>query len=348
MTTNPREFGQSVPQGGASDPNDPMQPCPRHPQRLTAVRCQRCDRPICPDCARNAAVGMQCVDCVLNATKNNPYARRNTLKNGGFRSNGADYGTGLGRKFEGMFGGILKGAPVTVVLVALCVIVYLFQLIFPRLWVSGGFHIIAAYSEPWRFLTAGFLHGSIMHLLMNMMMLVLVGAPVERALGTGRYISLYLLSEIGGSVGYVLWYLVDPSVANTISVGASGAGYGLFAAVYMLQRRVGADLKPITILLVANIVFSFVVPGIAWQAHFGGLIVGGLVTALFIAADKAVLKTRQKVFQLEGAKKAHRAAQIRTRSFTALITVGVLALLVLACLPSYGLMWPLDVIGLTA
>ena len=346
MTNNPREFGQTAPSGGEQDP---WQPCTRHPDRLTAVHCQRCERPMCPDCSRSAAVGMQCVDCVVNAANS---ARLGMNKSQRFWGNSGsswsnNSGNSRGSLLSGIGNGILVGAPATAAIFVICVVVYLLQFVLP-LTSYGAYQVVAAYSQPWRFITAGFLHGSFMHLAMNMMVLVLVGASVERALGTTRYVVLYLLSVVGGGVGYVLWSLVESSAVYEVSLGASGAGFGLFAAVYILQRRFGANMTSITVLLLVNIVFSFTVPGIAWQAHLGGLATGALVTAGYAASAQYALKTRQKIFQAQGAAKAQHVGHTRRIISDSAVSIGVLILLFAACVPVYGISWPLAVLGLAS
>jgi membrane associated rhomboid family serine protease len=116
-----------------------------------------------------------------------------------------------------------------------------------------------------------FLHGSVMHIIFNMLSLWWIGGPLEAALGRARYLALYFASGLAGSA---LTYLI--AEPNTPSLGASGAIFGLFGATAILMRRLNYDMRPVIALLVINLIFTFGWPNIAWQAHIGGL-VGGLV-----------------------------------------------------------------------
>jgi membrane associated rhomboid family serine protease len=111
--------------------------------------------------------------------------------------------------------------------------------------------------------------------------LILVGPALERLLGPARYLTVYLLSALGGSV---LFYLLAP--AGEVSLGASGAIFGLFGAWFVVSRKLRVDSRAIVFLIVLNLAITFAVPGIAWQAHVGGLIVGGLLTAAYAYAPR--------------------------------------------------------------
>ncbi|HEX8496915.1 MAG TPA: rhomboid family intramembrane serine protease [Actinomycetales bacterium] len=257
------------------DPAGPSAPptaepvCPRHPDRVSYVRCQRCERPTCPACQRQAAVGFQCVDCVREQAASTPVVR-----------------TAFG-------GAVTSGRPVvTQVLVALCVGVYLLQLV-PGLEITQRFAFapVAAESQPYRFVTAAFLHqtGFLPHILFNMFILWQIGPVLEQQLGRVRFLALYVLAAVGGSVGYLA--LADPLVLEswrTAVVGASGAVFGLFGALMVLNRRLGMDNRGILTLIAINAVIGFV-PGlnIAWQAHLGGLVTGALAAAVLIYAPRA-------------------------------------------------------------
>jgi len=145
-----------------------------------------------------------------------------------------------------------------------------------------------AQSEPWRFLTAAFLHspGQYLHIVFNMVALWFVGPTLENTLGRARYITLYLMSAIGGSVGSVLLATATDSWATT-SVGASGAVFGLFGAILVISKRLGGDVRGILVLIGINLALGFVMANIAWQAHVGGLVTGGLLAAAYAYAPPA-------------------------------------------------------------
>ncbi len=123
-------------------------------------------------------------------------------------------------------------------------------------------------------ITSAFLHdpNNPWHLLLNMISLAIVGPPVEAEVGRVRFAAIYLLSAVGGSVGF---YLLAP--ANVPGVGASGAIFGLLGAYFVLAKLRGWQTQSIVGLLLVNVLYSFT-GGIAWQAHLGGLVTGALVT----------------------------------------------------------------------
>jgi membrane associated rhomboid family serine protease len=230
------------------------------------VRCQRCGRPTCPECQRQAAVGIHCVDCVAEAARALPTTR-----------------TALGGVRRG-------GRPVvTMTLIGLCVVSFVLQLVLPSWTARWLFSPVAGFYEPWRFLTAAFLHspGQYVHIIFNMLALWFVGPMLEMTLGRARYITLYLMSAVGGSVGSVL--LLPHSQWAQQSVGASGAVFGLFGAIFVLvaTKKLSGDLRGIIVLIAINLGLGFVMANIAWQAHVGGLVTGGLLAAAYAYAPPA-------------------------------------------------------------
>ena len=112
--------------------------------------------------------------------------------------------------------------------------------------------------------------------------LILVGPALERLLGRLRFLAVYLLSALGGAV---MFYLLAP--ANELGLGASGAIFGLFGAYFVVARRLRVNSRSIAGLIVFNLVISFSLAGIAWQAHVGGLLIGGLLTAAYAYAPRS-------------------------------------------------------------
>lgn len=188
-----------------------------------------------------------------------------------------------------------RGAPVvTYSLIGITFAVFLLQLV-PGLAITDRLLYAGVYSlpgnlEPWRMITSIFVHstGLIFHVLLNMYTLWIFGQLLEGLLGRWRFLALYLIAGLGGSVG-VLW-LGDPRVAV---VGASGAIFGLMGAFLVIQRRLGGQTTQLFVLLGINLVIGFV-PGfnIAWQAHLGGLAVGALIGFIFIETRK---RSQQKL-----------------------------------------------------
>ena len=235
--------------------------CPRHPDRVALVSCQRCGRPTCAECQRPAAVGVQCVDCVKSHQKQS---------------------RGLVTAFGGR---AVQGRPVvTITLIAICVVVWIGQKVDPTVTTDMLYAPVLSGQDPWRFLTAAFVHSpdTPFHLLFNMYALWIVGQYLEPMLGRARLLAVYLISAFGGSVGYELLASTPHSPTDyptgwvTPTVGASGAVFGLFVAVVVLNRRLGLASGPMIGLIVINAVIGFVLPDIAWQAHLGGAVTGGL------------------------------------------------------------------------
>ena len=141
---------------------------------------------------------------------------------------------------------------------------------------------IALLGEWWRLLTAAFLHSGLLHIGFNMYVLYLLGPPLERAFGTGRFLALYLVAALGGSVAS---YATSPP--NTLSVGASGAIFGLMAAFLVVGKRFRRDVSQVAFLLAINVVIGFVVPNIDWRAHLGGAAAGAAMAFIMAYAPRA-------------------------------------------------------------
>lgn len=172
---------------------------------------------------------------------------------------------------------------VTYCVIAVCAVVYILQLIpgspvTEMLWYAP-LHTSEWAFQPWRMLTASVLHSpsSAMHILFNMMALWFVGRVIEPAIGWWRYLALLVLSAFGGSVAVLF---LSPMTVPT--VGASGAVFGLFGALFILLRAAGGQTGGILALIGVNVVIGFVIPQISWQGHLGGLITG-VLCALVIA-----------------------------------------------------------------
>jgi membrane associated rhomboid family serine protease len=136
--------------------------------------------------------------------------------------------------------------------------------------VVGG----VAAGEYYRLITSMFLHFGVLHLLMNMWALWVLGRLLEAALGPWRFLALYMISGLGGSVA--VYYFGNP---HGLAAGASGAIFGLFGALIVVLRRLGRSIASVLPILVINLVFTLAVPGISIAAHFGGLVTGLVVAA---------------------------------------------------------------------
>lgn len=148
---------------------------------------------------------------------------------------------------------------------------------------------IANGGEWWRLITAAFLHAGLLHLGSNMLALWTIGKPIEQMLGRNRFLGLYLLSALGGSVASYTF-----SSVMTQSVGASGAIFGLLTAFIVVGRRAGYDVTNAIFLLVLNIAIGFS-PGIDWHAHFGGGVVGAAACYLMVGSKRGQRPTESQM-----------------------------------------------------
>jgi len=181
-------------------------------------------------------------------------------------------------------GSAFRISPVTTGLIIVNILVFVWSAVQPGAFSSESLlHLGANYGlaigvkgEWWRLLTSMFLHGGVTHILLNMVSLYIVGKIAENLLGSRDYLALYMAS---GIVGAATSAIIHP---EGLSVGASGAIFGIFGAVagYVIayRDRLGDRFEPIIRefggVLVFNLVFGFVVPGIDMSAHIGGLAVG--------------------------------------------------------------------------
>ena len=295
-------------------PDDAPPTCYRHPDRVSYVSCQRCGRPICPECQNQAAVGVQCPECVRGAQT--PAVRR--------------------------AGGWMQAlrprrSVVTFSLMGLIVLAYAGQ------WLSGQWltnawvlavPIVGA--EPWRLVTSMFLHSpaTIIHILFNLYALYALGPALESFLGRARYLALYLVAGLGGSVGVLALYelalvtngavitatngFLSPSI---FALGASGAIFGLMGAYIPLRKAIGVRIGQLAIVLGINVVIGFVATGIAWEAHLGGLAVGAAIGAVYVRTRRA----------------EQRRAQVLGVAAIAVALVVIVALFVASAPGAYGL-----------
>jgi membrane associated rhomboid family serine protease len=245
--------------------------CYRHPDRETRVSCSECGRGVCPDCMVFAPVGIRCLDHASqgSGTAKPALQRRARTARGGLLSQ------------DGAVTRILIGLNVAVFLVNLLQGASLGRnggalytdwfLIAQAQLVETGQLIGVAEGEWWRLLTAAFLHGSIIHLALNMLFLWFIGTPVEIAIGRWRFIGVYLATALSGSAGALLF---APDVPT---VGASGALFGILGCAVVLEQQgmhvLGGSALGIVIL---NFAITLFVPGISIGGHVGGF-VGGVV-----------------------------------------------------------------------
>ena len=194
-------------------------------------------------------------------------------------------------------------APATYTLIALCVAAFVGEILTDGTLTGGrgtltlDFGLITggpaveagvAGGEPYRLVTSAFLHAGILHLGLNMLGLYILGTLLEPAIGTARFVGIYAVSVLAGSLGALL---LDP---NTLTVGASGGIFGLMAATFLIARHRGLDelASQVGFFVLINIVFTFSVSNISIGGHLGGLAGGALAAWLLTQLEGRRLANR--------------------------------------------------------
>lgn len=191
------------------------------------------------------------------------------------------------------------GPVVTKAIIALCTAVWAVEIVLHFLAPNalnamlsvGMFSPLTSVGRPWTFLTSMFLHEpGVLHILFNMLTLWMVGPLLERLLGHWPFLALYLISGVGGGMGLMVVAALTPSGSGwlTASYGASGALFGLFAAMLAAYRRAGADIRSMLVWMAICFAMPVVMPNIAWQAHAGGFVTGGVLALLLMYGPKAL------------------------------------------------------------
>ena len=174
-----------------------------------------------------------------------------------------------------------KPTKLTTALIIACVVMYIPELIGLNVNAWLAVSPYSPYYAPWQLVTAMFAHGSLEHLAMNMVSLWWLGTLLERMQGTVRFAIVYFVSGIFGNLVFAL-------VGDSFAVGASGAIFGLLGAVAVMLYRhrespiAKAMLQGLGVMIAINVINSFM-PGIALEAHFGGLVAGAAVEAIILA-----------------------------------------------------------------
>lgn len=253
------------------------QTCYRHPNRETGVSCSNCGRPICPDCMTPTPVGMRCPECARQRTR---------------------VTRGVGEA------SLWTSAPATFILVALNVLAYLAEIAAGGGGLTPGHSSVVfdfglfgpsvAEGEWYRLLTSGFLHASLFHIGFNMFALFFLGRILEPGIGTARFVAIYFVSLFAGSFGATL---LSP---DSLTIGASGAIFGIFGATFVIARNRGVDAlaSSIGIILVLNLAITFGSREISIGGHLGGLVAGVLCALVILAGERGMLGPRSKAMEL--------------------------------------------------
>jgi membrane associated rhomboid family serine protease len=248
--------------GPAPEPA-PSPSCYRHPGRAASVLCAHCNRPICTDCMLAAPVGWQCPECA---------------KTGARRSRQVPAFTHSGPGRSGAVGST-NPTPIVIAIIAVNVVVFFLEDFGRNASVVERFSmdplLVHAQSQYYRAFTAMWLHANFLHIFFNMIALLIVGPAVEVLLGKIRFVALYLIAGLGGSVGS---YVLGPSLEY--GLGASGAIMGVMAAYVVIGLRRRLPVAPVVALIVVNFLIGFS-GNIDWRAHLGGLVTGGVLAWLY-------------------------------------------------------------------
>jgi membrane associated rhomboid family serine protease len=241
--------------------------CYRHPDRETFVKCQRCGRPICGECQTLAPVGVHCPECVREA-----------------RGSAALSARPIGRRFANAVRPGSGRPIVTFALIGLNVLIFILELLTgnPLMGNGSGAVVNALYFSPgdilhypWTMLTSAFVHANLIHIAVNMYSLFVLGVPLERYFGRWRFIAIYVIGAIASSVGVEF-------LSKDGALGASGAIFALLGVLVLFSRRLGFSPTWLIVIGVVNLGYGFVVAGVSWQGHLGGLIGGLLLGVLFL------------------------------------------------------------------
>ncbi len=239
--------------------------CYRHPNEPTRIVCQRCGRPICPQCMVPGSVGFQCPECVQQGMRQ---TRQNKLPYGGNR------GT--------------NPKTTSIVLAAINAVVWVILMLsggysgVPMAYLSLSPSDVAFGGAWWQLITSGFSHVEVWHIGFNMLALWMLGPLIEKLLGRSRFLAIYFIAALAGSGVAVLF---SPTFGMTL--GASGAIFGLMGAVLLIAIKHQGNVRSILIWLGLNVAITVTNLGqISWEGHLGGFLGGLAATAAVIYLPK--------------------------------------------------------------
>lgn len=219
-----------------------------------------------------------------------------------------------------------NGPVLTWAIIVLCLVMWVVEVVlehaaplaFSGLLADGAFIPAFAVAKPWNWLTSMFLHSpSFFHVLFNMLALLSIGPFLEKLMGHWHFLALYLISGLGGAAGLVVYCRLAGNWMMS-AYGASGALFGLFAAVLIVFRRAGEDIRSMLVFMAINFAMPLITPNVAWQAHVGGFIVGFVLTWLLVRGVPALQR---------------RSLTVRMLVYGGVMTV-VLAAIIVLCVPS--------------
>lgn len=237
------------------------------------LSCGRCERPMCVDCAVETPVGMRCRECAGLPTGARAIVSRMAPR---------------------------RANIVTMALIMVNVVMFVLQELTRTRVVGGGGGLSGGVTqwgwiygpsvddgEWYRMVTGAFLHGSILHIVLNMFVLWQLGTVLEMSIGSVRFGLVYLVALVWGSAGALIASPLTPTV------GASGGVFGLFSALLILQWRIrGSVSGDLGMWLLLNLVITFTVPGISAGGHVGGLLGGAVAVIVLMAVGRGLRSPR--------------------------------------------------------
>ena len=149
-----------------------------------------------------------------------------------------------------------------------------------------GIDLLKITNEWYRLVTVGLIHDNSstipIHLAFNMLALHSLGTPIETLLGRSKFLIIFFVSLIGGSLTSAMF------LGNSgYSIGVSGAVFGLFGSWIIIGRRIGAEVKSTLVLIGLHFVLGFTIGGVDWRAHLGGLASGALITKVLLSSSRS-------------------------------------------------------------
>jgi membrane associated rhomboid family serine protease len=237
--------------------------CYRHGDRPTLLACAQCGKPICGECSVQGTVGQFCPECARERGQQKVVRVRGTA------------------------GSLARAAPATFGFMCIAIGIYLLTRVSRSLYgevltLFAQSNVLVAQGDWYRIFTPVLVHASVAHILFNMYALYQLGPSVESRVGVPSYVGL--LVAAAGWGGAFAFYLGGP---EDLLVGASGAIFGLFGlwihSAYRLRDTAfgRSMLSSLGITLALNLALPFLIPGISWQGHLGGLVAGILMGELW-------------------------------------------------------------------
>ena len=180
------------------------------------------------------------------------------------------------------------------VIMGINLILFIVTSIAPTVLVYLGLIPVIIDDRPWTIITSIFLHGGIWHLLTNMITLFFFGRYISTLLGERKFLIVYFVGGISGNLLYLLIALYTPfGESFSLAIGASGAVFALGGVLAVMRPKIKVIILPVPIpiplwvAVIGGFLVISVFPGVAWQAHLGGLVWGLAIGYFFKKRERA-------------------------------------------------------------